>query len=93
MAMKAFHIELRVTNVEDTERLLAIRKALQAAGRQLHAAAMLICGGEEKDNEPEIILYGEDFSEGREEIAAQDKGTLEEQVNEKLASVGRKGRK
>lgn len=72
MAMKAFHIELRLTNVDDPERLLAVRRALQAAGRQLHASAMLICKGEDRDNDPEIILYGEDFAQGRDDIAASD---------------------
>jgi len=69
MASKAFHIELRVSNVDDNEKMLALRKALQNAGRQLHASAMLIVG---TNPEPEIILFGEDFTEGKDEIALHD---------------------
>lgn len=71
MAIKAFHIELRVTGIDSHERMKAITEALQEAGRQLHAAAMLIAG----DNPPpEIMLYGEDFIEGRTDIPTQEKG-------------------
>ena len=69
MSSKAFHLECRVTNVDDPEKLLAMRKALQNAGRQLHAAAMLICGS---NPEPEIILFGEDFTEGKTDIELQE---------------------
>lgn len=65
MASKAFHIELRVSNIDDKERLLAIRRSLQQAGRDLHAAAKLICGD---SCDPEIILFGEDFADGKADI-------------------------
>ncbi len=65
MASKAFHIELRVSNVDDPERLKAVRQAVQTAGQELHAAVVLICG---EQTEPEIVLYGEDFREGKVEM-------------------------
>ncbi len=68
MATKAFHIELRVTNIDTDDRMVAIRKALQEAGRTLHAKSLLICGSEPM---PEILLYGEDFVEGRTDIATK----------------------
>jgi len=69
MAIKAFHIELRVSGIDSAERMKAITEALQVAGRQLHASAMLIAG----DNPPpEIMLYGEDFVEGRTDISTKE---------------------
>lgn len=65
MATKAFHIELRVAAVDSQERMQAITEALQRAGRQLHADVMLIVGDQAP---PEIMLYGEDFVEGKQEI-------------------------
>jgi hypothetical protein len=71
MASKAFHIELQVSNVDDPERLKALHEALQAAGQQLYAATILICG---ETVEPEITLFGEDFAEGKVEIKLHDEG-------------------
>lgn len=65
MATKAFHIELRVSGVDSADRMQALTEALQAAGRQLHAAATLICSDAAP---PEIMLYGEDFVEGKQDI-------------------------
>jgi hypothetical protein len=65
MATKAFHIEVRVQGVDSADRMQALIEAVQAAGRQLHAAATLICGDHAP---PEIMLYGEDFVEGRTDI-------------------------
>lgn len=65
MATKAFHIELRVQNVDDPEKLDAITKSLQEAGRGLLAATVLITGATPA---PEIILYGEDFADGRVDV-------------------------
>ena len=65
MAIKAFHVELRVANVDTPERMKAVREALQIAGRTLHAKAMLICGDTPP---PEVILYGEDLASGRDDI-------------------------
>ena len=62
MASRAFHVELRVSNVDDPERLAALKEAVQEAGQQLYAAAILICG---EGVEPEIVLYGEDFANGQ----------------------------
>lgn len=69
MAISTFHIELKVSNVDTPERMLAIRRALQGAGRTLHAKSVLIVGD---DPPPEITLYGEDFSTGREDISVED---------------------
>jgi hypothetical protein len=65
MATKAFHIEVRVSGIDSAERMQAMVEAVQAAGRQLHAAATLICGD---TTPPEIMLYGEDLSEGKTDI-------------------------
>jgi hypothetical protein len=65
MASKAFYIELRVSNVDDAQRLSEVRRALQSAGQLLFAQAMLICG---EGPEPEIVLFGENLAEGRTEI-------------------------
>lgn len=65
MAQKTFHIELRCIGVDDEVKFNAIKKAAQAAARQLHAQAMLVCGG---DTPPQIILYGEDFINGKKEL-------------------------
>jgi hypothetical protein len=65
MATKAFHIEVRVSGVDSKERMEALIEAVQAAGRQLHAAATLICGDA---TPPEIMLYGEDLREGKTDI-------------------------
>lgn len=65
MATKAFHIELKVQGVDSDERMAALRQALQEAGRQLHASAVLICGDQ---TQPEISLYGEDLMDGRTDI-------------------------
>lgn len=76
MATKVFHIELRVTDVDTDERMKALRQAVQAAGRTLVAKATLICNG----TEPEIVLYGEDFAEGKDDI------NLDEGENENVVS-------
>jgi hypothetical protein len=68
MATKTFHVELRVANIDTPERMLAVRQALQNVGRSLHAKVMLICGD---DPEPEILLYGEDLTTGRDDISIQ----------------------
>jgi len=65
MAQKTFHIELRCTNVENAEVFNQVKKAAQRAARELHATAMLICGGE---TPPQIMLYGEDFINGKKEL-------------------------
>jgi len=67
MAQKTFHIELRCVNVDDDKKFNSIKKAAQKAARQLHAQAMLVCAG---DTPPQILLYGEDFINGRKEIEA-----------------------
>lgn len=69
MASKAFHIEIRVSNIEDPERLLAMRQSLQRTGRILFSEYKLIAGD---SCDPEIILYGEDFTDGKQEITVQD---------------------
>lgn len=72
MAQKTFHIELRCMNVDDAQRFETLKKAAQKAARELHATAMLVCGGE---TPPQILLYGEDFINGKEEIAkTKDEG-------------------
>jgi hypothetical protein len=65
MATKAFHIEVQVSGVDSADRMQAMVEAVQAAGRQLHAAATLICGDA---TPPKIMLYGEDFVEGKTDI-------------------------
>jgi len=65
MANKVFRIEMRVGGVDSKERMDALTEALRNAGRQLHAAATLICGD---SSPPEIELSGEDLSEGTTEI-------------------------
>lgn len=65
MAQKTFHIELRCIGVDDEEKFNAIKRAAQSAARQLHAQAMLVCAA---DSPPQIILYGEDFINGKKEI-------------------------
>jgi hypothetical protein len=71
MASKAFHIELRVSNVDDPDKLKELHKALQECGQQLYAMTILICG---ETVEPEITLFGEDFAEGKVEIDLHDEG-------------------
>lgn len=69
MATKALFIELRVSGIDSTERMQALTEALRNAGRQLHAAATLIC----PDNvPPQVELYGEDLAEGRTTITMGD---------------------
>ena len=65
MAQKTFHIELRCVDVDDPKKFDAIKKAAQIAARQLHAQAMLVCAGQ---TPPQILLYGEDFINGKKEI-------------------------
>jgi hypothetical protein len=65
MATKRFHIELEIVGIDSNDRMQAIVEAVQEAGRQLHAAATLICGDA---SPPKIMLYGEDFSEGKTDI-------------------------
>lgn len=67
MAQKTFHIELRCVNVDDPVKFESIKKAVQRAARALHAQAMLVCAG---DSPPQILLYGEDFIQGKKEIDA-----------------------
>lgn len=73
MASQAFHLELRVSNIDDPEKLLAIRHALQDAAQNLSAAVVLISG---ENVEPEITLYGESFANGQEPIALSDEEVL-----------------
>jgi hypothetical protein len=65
MAQKTFHIELKCINVDDPEKLEAVKKATSRAASTLHAKAMLICGG---PTPPMIVIYGEDFRMGKKEI-------------------------
>jgi hypothetical protein len=65
MSQKTFHIELRCMNVKDNDQFEAVKKAAQRAARELHATAMLICGS---DTPPQIMLYGEDFLNGKKEL-------------------------
>jgi hypothetical protein len=58
-----------VTNVDDPERLKALTEAVQDAGQQLYAAAILICG---EGVEPEIVLFGEDFANGQQTIEMKE---------------------
>jgi len=65
MANKVLRIELRVEGIDSKERMDALTEALREAGRQLHAAATLICGD---GSSPHIELSGEDLVEGTTEI-------------------------
>lgn len=56
MAAKSFRMEVKVAGASE-KHLPALIRALQKAGRLLHADAMMILG----DPPPEILLYGEDF--------------------------------
>jgi hypothetical protein len=67
MAQRTFHIELRCIGVDDDKKFAAIKKAAQLAAKQLHAQAMLVC---DSATPPQIILYGEDFINGKKEIEA-----------------------
>jgi len=62
---KTFHIELRCMNVDNDEKFETLKKLAQKAARTMHAGAMLVLAGQ---TPPEILLYGEDFLNGREEI-------------------------
>jgi hypothetical protein len=65
MAQKTFHIELKCINVDDPEKLEAVKRATSRAASTLHAQAMLICGG---TTPPQIVIYGEDWKLGKKEI-------------------------
>lgn len=65
MAQKTFHIELRCINIPDEAVFNVVKEAAKRAARELHAAAMLVCPGE---TPPQILLYGEDFLSGKEDI-------------------------
>jgi hypothetical protein len=60
-------------NVDNDEKFNSLKKLAQQAARTMHAGAMLVCGSE---TAPQILLYGEDFLNGKEEI---DKGVAEEE--------------
>lgn len=75
MAQKTFHIELRCMNVPNEEVFNTVKKAAQRAARELHATAMLVCPG---DTPPQILLYGEDFLTGKEEIEKADADDADE---------------
>ena len=65
MATSKFRIEMEVSGIDSQERMNALIEALQMAGRQLHAQAMLICGDA---TPPKVELSGEDLIEGTKEI-------------------------
>jgi hypothetical protein len=52
-------------NVDDPEKFESLKKVAQRAARTMHGAAMLILGSQ---TPPKVILYGEDFINGIEEI-------------------------
>lgn len=62
---KTFHIELRCMNVDSAEKFDSLQKAIARAARTVHAQAMLVLSG---TTPPLILIYGEDFLKGREEI-------------------------
>ena len=64
-SQKTFHIELRCMNVDTDEKFESLKKVAKKAARTMHGAAMLVLAG---DTPPQILLYGEDFISGREEI-------------------------
>jgi len=70
MAQKTFHIELRCIGVDDEAKFEAIKKAARMAAKQQHAQAMLVCAA---DSPPQIMLYGEDFINGKKEIEQSSK--------------------
>jgi len=76
-AQKTFHIELRCMNVDSDEKFESLKKVAQQAARTMHAAAMLLCPGE---TPPQILLYGEDFLNGREEIEKATGGEEDDQA-------------
>lgn len=67
MSQKTFHIELRCPGVKDADMYETLKKAAQRAARELHATAMLVCA---TDTPPQIMLYGEDFLNGKKELEA-----------------------
>lgn len=69
MASKAFHIELRVSNVDDDEMLEAVRQLIKRCGRQAHAGALLIVG---EKGDPEVTMYGDDLRHGTSDILLYD---------------------
>ncbi len=93
MAMRQFTIELRV-DYEDQDKNGAMKEAMQRAARHLLATAALL-----KDNQqPEIVIYGEDFFVGREEIplmedtlgkALEDHDSAEIEVSDELRQAAR----
>jgi hypothetical protein len=58
-------------NVDDEEKYESLKKVAKKAARTLHGAAMLVLAGQ---TPPDIIIYGEDFINGREELGAMDDG-------------------
>ena len=66
MPSKILRIEMTVEGIDSQERMVALTEALRAAGRQLHAAATLICPD---STPPKIELSGEDLMDGRQDIS------------------------
>ena len=70
MATKTLYIELQVTGIDSEERMQALTEALRGAGRQLHAAATLICADLPA---PVVTLSAEDMVDGRTEISTEER--------------------
>jgi hypothetical protein len=62
MATRTFGLEIKVMNVDTPERMEAVRTAMRRVAKQAFAACILICGD---DPVPEIIVYQDDFENGR----------------------------
>jgi hypothetical protein len=62
MATKTYHLELRVLNISDPDRMRAVDTAVRRAARELMARTILICGSKPT---PDVSLYSESFDEGR----------------------------
>jgi hypothetical protein len=65
MATKVFHIEVTVSNVDTPERMNACIRAFKGLGQQAFAKMVLIVG---ENPGPDIMVYMEDFTNGRQEI-------------------------
>jgi len=59
---QTYRIELTV-KVDNEAQQLAMRALMELTARELHRAAMALCGGS-----PQIVLYGDNFAVGKREL-------------------------